>query len=277
VIALAEPYSRYLRVLGIDHEPTGLDGLRLLVRRHLIRVPFENVSKLLLFGREGAGRCFTLPEFLDGIEHHDLGGTCYTCNPYLAELLRTLGYHADLLGADMTNPNVHTCIRVKGGPGLPAGAGFHIDVGFAAPFRDPVPLDSLPYTVTEGTHRYVFDRHKRGIALTFQSGPDPSQSYIAHEPPRKHEDFAEIIRASFRPDAHFLNRLRIARFFEDHSVELLDRTMSIHRNSVTTQTEFASVTDLEHAVRTEFAMPRCPVREAITVLDRHTGRQLFEE
>src|SRR5437870_9944573 len=111
-MTLAPIYQRYLRVLGIDGIPSGLDGLRLIVRRHLIRVPFENVSKLLLFEREGGGRAFTLPEFLDGIEHHDLGGTCYTCNPYLSELLRSLGYHADLLGADMTTPNVHTCIRV---------------------------------------------------------------------------------------------------------------------------------------------------------------------
>src|ERR1035438_69834 len=47
-----------------------------IVRRHLCRVPFENVSKLLLLGREGAGRVTMLAEFLDGIEHRDLGGTC---------------------------------------------------------------------------------------------------------------------------------------------------------------------------------------------------------
>ena len=75
---LSELHRRYLRLLGIDHLPSGLDGLRLVVRRHLIRVPFENLSKLLLFDREGAGRPIALSEFLDGIEHHDLGGTCYT-------------------------------------------------------------------------------------------------------------------------------------------------------------------------------------------------------
>jgi arylamine N-acetyltransferase len=271
---MTDLHTRYLRLLGFDQPPTGLDGLRLLVRRHLIRVPFENLSKLLLFDREGAGRAITLPEFLDGIEHHDFGGTCYTSTPHLADLLRALGYRADLLGADMTNPDVHTCLRVSCG-GLPAGAGYLIDAGFAAPFREPIALDALPYRVAEGTHRYVFDRHPRGLALTFQSRGEPSLSYVAHDPPRSFDDFEPIIRASFAAGAYFLNCLRIARFFEDHSVELLNRTMSVHRDGVTTETEFGSLDELERAVHTDFAMPRCPVREASAVLERLTGKPLF--
>jgi arylamine N-acetyltransferase len=69
-------FQRYLRLLGIAGHPSGLDGLRTLVRRHLSAVPFENISKLLLLDRERAGRVTTLPEFLDGIEYSDLGGTC---------------------------------------------------------------------------------------------------------------------------------------------------------------------------------------------------------
>ena len=264
------PYDRYLRLLGISHVPAGVDGLRLLVLRHLIRVPFENVSKLLLFGREGAGRALTLTEFLDGIEHRDLGGTCYLLNPYLADLLRALGYKADLLGADMTNPDVHTCIRVH----LPPRA-YHVDVGFAAPLRQPIPLDAFPHVITEGSHRYVLDKHLRGLALTFQSDDEPPLSYVAHGPPREFEYFTPVIRASFAPEAYFLNRLRIARFFEDYSVELLNRTMSTHRGGATVTTEFATFAELERAVHTEFALPRCPVRDAVAVLERHTGRPLF--
>src|SRR5579862_6628457 len=103
--ALREPYVRYLRLLGCDTPPQGEDGLQEIVRRHVWRAPFENISKLLLFAREGKGRIITLAEFLDGIEHQDLGGTCYSSNPYLARLLRALGYDADLLGADMSTPN----------------------------------------------------------------------------------------------------------------------------------------------------------------------------
>jgi arylamine N-acetyltransferase len=261
-----ESVTRYLRLLGIEEVPPGLEGLRLIVRRHLIRVPFENVSKLLMFDREGAGRAFGLEEFLDGIEHHDLGGTCYTTNPRLAELLRALGWDAELLGADMTNPDVHVCIRVNQGPG------YLVDCGFAAPFREPIALDALPYAVTEGAHHYTFDRHERGIALHFGS----SLSYVAHEPPRKVEEFAGVIRDSFAPSAHFMNHLRIAKFFEDHSMELLDRKLWVHRDGRTDEKEFTKLTELEHAVQAHFGMPRCPVREAVAALERITGKGLFE-
>jgi arylamine N-acetyltransferase len=257
--------DRYLRILGIDTLPQGIEGLRLIVRRHLIRVPFENVSKLLMFDREGAGRPFELDEFLDGIEHQDLGGTCYTTNPRLTELLQALGWDAELLGADMTNPDVHVCIRVKGRPD------YLVDVGFAAPFREPIPLDALPHRVSEGNHHYTFDRHERGIALHFGS----SFSYVAHEPPRRSEEFEPVIRASFAPAAHFMNHLRIARYFEDYSVELLDRKMWVHRDGRTADREFVSLDELEHVVRTDFALPGCPVRQAVAALERITGKPLF--
>ena len=65
---MTEVFGRYLRLLGIAGLPSGLDGLRTLVRRHLAAVPFENISKLLLCEREGAGRALSLPEFLGRIE-----------------------------------------------------------------------------------------------------------------------------------------------------------------------------------------------------------------
>jgi hypothetical protein len=48
---MTDPFQRYLRLLGIAAHPSGLDGLRTLVGRHLSAVPFENVSKLLLLER----------------------------------------------------------------------------------------------------------------------------------------------------------------------------------------------------------------------------------
>ena len=88
--SIPEPFQRYLRLLGISGRPAGIEGLEEIVLRHLCTVPFENVSKLLLFDRDKGGRAFTLDGFLDGIEYRDLGGTCYSSNPFLAELLKAL-------------------------------------------------------------------------------------------------------------------------------------------------------------------------------------------
>lgn len=43
----AAQLERYLGVLGVTAGPPSLENLRALVRAHLTRVPFENISKLL--------------------------------------------------------------------------------------------------------------------------------------------------------------------------------------------------------------------------------------
>jgi len=219
---VAGELQRYLRLLGIRAPiagRAGLDeaGLDEVVHRHLCRVPFENVSKLLLLGREGAGRAATLAEFLDGIEHYDLGGTCHTNNPFLVSLLRTLGYEADLLGADMSQPNVHTSIRVR-----LSGAEYHVDVGYGAPFRRAIRLDRLPWEFEQGSYRFVFDR--AAAPETYQasvySGEQRLHGYIVHPPAREAGFFGPALFESFRPAMTFTSMLRIIRFFDGYAADL---------------------------------------------------------
>jgi arylamine N-acetyltransferase len=269
--ATSDQYARYLRLLGCDHAPTGPDGLRLLVRRHLLRVPFENVSKLLLFAREGAGRPRTLTEFLDDIESHDLGGTCHSCNPYFAGLLRHLGYDADLLGADMTRPNQHTCIRVR-----LDGVPFHVDVGYGGPFREPMRLDHLPHDFQEGALRYVFDhnRHQDVYEMKVLAGEERRHGYVVHGPPRDLPFFHETIDGSFGAGQTFMRCLRLVRVFDGHSVELVDRTLMVRTGTHEVQTEVKSLEELQTAVRTQLAMPRCPISKAVDILEQLTGTRL---
>ena len=271
--ALPEIYQRYLRALGVDGVPASLDGLRALVRAHLLRVPFENVSKLLLYGREGRGRFFTLPEFLDGIEHQDLGGTCYGANPFLAELLRALGYEADLHGANMPpRLNVHTSLRVR----IDSRA-YHVDVGYGGPFREPIPLDRLPFEMVEGAHRYLLDRDPggEGYEMSVFTGEERVHGYIVHGPPRSLEFFTPAMENSFGPKATFLNCLRICRFFDGHSVTLLNGSLSIHCGASSERRELSSVAEVEAALAADFEMPRCPGRAAIETLEQNSGTPLF--
>jgi arylamine N-acetyltransferase len=265
-------FERYLRLLGIGDKPSGLAGLRLLVRRHLARVPFENISKLVLYHREGSGRVTTLAEFLDGIEFSDLGGTCYTCNPFLTGLLRELGYDADLLGADMSQPNLHTCIRV----GVDS-VNYHVDVGFAAPFREPMRLDRLPAQANEGTNRYVFDQDARGggLRMSMYCSGEHSFDYVVHDPPRTREFFEPEVLSSFAPTSTFMQCLRISRIFDDYSLDLIDRQLWRHEAGKSTATGIESMTDLKAAMRDELQMPRCPVESAVEILERLTGKRFF--
>lgn len=270
-MTLPEPYARYLRLLGIDGQPAGLDGLREIVRRHLCRVPFENVSKLLLFDREGAGRPLTLSEFLDGIEHHDLGGTCYSSNPFLAELLRVLGYDADLLGADMSIPNVHTSVRVH-----LEGREYHVDAGNGAPFPEPMPLDRLPHVIAIGRYRYTLEPHNHDYRMTATYAGEFAHSYVVHGPPRPAEFFRPIVLDSFAPGRKFMTWLRITRCFDDSVVDLRNRTLTWSEGAESRETILNNADELQTAVANDMAMPRCPVLPAVTILERLTGKPFFE-
>jgi len=273
--SLPDPYPRYLRLLGIDGVPGGLPGLRAVVRQHLLRVPFENISKLCLFGREGAGRFPTLTEFLDRIEYQDLGGTCHSNNPFLAGLLRALGYDVDLLGADMgPRSNCHTCLRVR-----IEGLAYHVDVGYGGPFREPMRLDRLPLEVVEGTRRYVLDwnANEGRYEMALFSGEERVHGYIINEQPRTVDFFMPNLQISFGPTAAFLNCIRICRFFDGHSFELLNRNLSVSRGAKAIQTELVTAAEWRDTVANHLAMPRCPWAEALRVLEQVTGKPFFEE
>jgi arylamine N-acetyltransferase len=265
--------DRYLRLLGVRGPISGPEGLDEIVHRHLCRVPFENVSKLLLLGREGAGRVTTLAEFLEGIEYCDLGGTCYTSNLFLACLLDGLGYETELLGADMDRPNVHTSIRVR-----ISGAAYHVDVGFGAPFRRAIRLDRLPWEFVQGGLRFVFDR--ASVPGSYQanvySGERRLHGYVVHPPGRAAGFFDGAVLDSYRPGKTFTSRLRIIRFFDDYAADLDDNRLSIHRGRETTTRLLRNMAELRAAVDGDLAMPRCPIEEAVAVLERRAGRNVFD-
>jgi N-hydroxyarylamine O-acetyltransferase len=264
-------FQRYLRLLGIEGRPSGLSGLRAIVQAHLSRVPFENVSKLLLYNRERAARETTLSEFLDGIEFSDLGGTCYTSNPFLAELLRELGYDADLLGADMSKPNVHTCIRVR-----IDGLTYHVDVGFAAPFREPIRLDRLPVRIEEGGNHYVFEEDGDGFFMSMFTGEDFRVGYVAHDPPRPREFFDPAVMMSFTLSSTFMRCLRINRVWAGYSLDLIDAKLCRHEAGRTAVTELKNMAELKAALRDQLGMPRCPIESAVAILERLTGKPFFD-
>ena len=268
---MREPYARYLRLLGFDRAPSGLEGLRQIVRQHVIRVPFENISKLLLIAREHKGRITALPEFLDGLDHYDLGGTCYTANPFFTELLREAGYDADLLGCDMSHRNVHTAIRVR-----IEGKEYHVDVGYGGPFYEPMPLAALPYEIRHGSFRYVLDRAGDGrFAMNVFRDGERVHGYAVNETPRHLEFFTDIILGSFHSTATFMTLLRVVRHFGDHSVELKNSVITVEHRHNSKRIQLSSLKHLRQTFNEEFRMPRCPVESAVETLEQITGQDFF--
>jgi arylamine N-acetyltransferase len=74
--------EHYISLLGIPLRQPSIDALCELVQAHMLRIPFENISKLYYKKHQGLRRLPTLEQYLDGIQQYHFGGTCYSNNYY---------------------------------------------------------------------------------------------------------------------------------------------------------------------------------------------------
>ena len=90
------------------------------------------------------------------------------------------------------------------------------------------------------------------------------------------EHFRDIIVRSFEPGRTFMSYLRITRFFEGRTVELKNGTLTWHEGPASRELRLRSLAELERATAEELGLPGCHVGDAVRVLERVTGRALFD-
>ena len=254
-------FERYLSILGIEPEEPSHDHLRRLVRAQLVRVPFENISKLYLKKTRDASFIPSLEEYLDGIERFNFGGTCYANNPYFAKLLHHCGYDVDLCSADMTKPDVHVVSMVH-----LEGREYLVDVGYGAPFYAPIPLDLIrEQEIPWGENRYVLhprDEQGRSRMDQYRDG-ELVHSYLAKPEPREIGDFAEVIRHSYTDAATFMNVVVVERFLPGRSLRFQNFDLRESTLDATTFTRLTDKEELAKAIAHHCAFPADIIREAI--------------
>jgi arylamine N-acetyltransferase len=248
-----EQLARYLDLLGIRRRPPGLAALRELVRAHLTRVPFENISKLYYRKHLGLHGLPGLERFLDGIDRFHFGGTCYTNNFYCYQLLANLGYEVMLCGAAMVEPDVHLVSLVR-----VAGREYLVDVGYAAPFLAPLPCDrNDDHVLVLGRDRYVLkprdDRGRTRMEL-YRDGA-LRHAYVVKPVPREIGEFEAVIAASFRPESTFMKALLLARFFPDRSLVIHNLSVIESRGERATVRRLSDRNELAAAVEDGFGIP----------------------
>lgn len=256
--------ARYLTALGVPRREPSRDALNELVSAHLRRVPFETVSKLYYRKRLGLAGLAPISQFLDGIERYHFGGTCYPNNFHLYTLLASLGYEVRLCAADMRNPDVHIVIMVT-----VDGREYLVDAGYGAPFLVLMPRDlDHDFMIQWGRDRYVLepqDESGRSQMKLYKNGI-AKHGYLAKPAPRKIEDFAEVIAASFRPDATFINALLLVRYYHERSVTIHNLTLIETCGSETVERTLSGQDELIAAIEQEFEMPREIVAEGLAEL-----------
>jgi len=246
--------EHYLRLLGVKKRKPCIDALNELVQAQLIKVPFENVSKLYNKKHHNHQGLPDLELFLDGIEHFHFGGTCYSNNYYFYQLLSNLDYHVKLCGADMLNPDVHLVSVVT-----LEQREYLIDVGYAAPFLIPFPRDlSTDYIIVLGRDKFVLKpQDAQGCSqMELYRYGNLKHSYLVHPAPRLIQEFDQIIVDSYREDSTFMNSILLARFFPDCSLLIHNLTVIESQGSVSKSQVLTSRDELVQTVYNYFMIPK---------------------
>ncbi len=256
-----ETFDRYRSILGVEAGRPGLEHLSRLVQAQVTRVPFENISKLWLKKTRGATTVPSLEEHLDGIEHCNFGGTCYANNPFFAQLLRHLGYDVTICGADMSQPDVHVVSIVR-----LDGREYLVDVGYAAPFYEPMPRDlDLDLEISFGRSLFVLrsqDRAGHSRMDMFRDG-ELIHGYRVNPKPQEIGHFGRVIRESYSGEATFMNLLVVERFFVDHSVRIHNLSLTQSTRDSSQTTTLANREELVEAVEHHCEINAGIVRAAI--------------
>ena len=255
-------FNKYLELLGIDASKPSFEFLKRIVKAHLIAVPFENISKLY-YKQLGKNYIPDLPQYLEGIEKYNFGGTCYSNNFYLYLLLKHLGFKIRLCGADMKNPDVHLISMVSINDHE-----FIVDAGYAAPFLEPMPRDlAKDFVIDSGFEKYILRPQNKGMSKLEQYyNGELKHWYMAKPEARKIEEFKKVIEDSYANSAMFMNAILITRFYENGSIVLrnLNLTETTGDKSFNTEILFE---DIPQIVNTKFDMPVNIVEKAMGKLN----------
>lgn len=207
-------YQRFINILGLETRLPSLEALSELLAAHLSVIPFENISKLFYKATLNQDQLPSFDQYLKGIEKFNFGGTCYSNNYYLFKLLAHLGYQVQLNNADMKKPGVHMVIRV-----ILENRDYLVDVGYAAPFKQPIPLFlEEDFCVESGRNHYLFkpkDLLGRTKLILLRNGI-VKHGYTINPEAMTIEDFNHVISESFRPDSNFFNSLLVTKMISGH-------------------------------------------------------------
>ncbi|SDZ30353.1 arylamine N-acetyltransferase [Thermoactinomyces sp. DSM 45892] len=260
--------SRYLEYMGLSAEKPNYKYLSRICHAHLNTFPFENVSKLISY-RDHVGRGYEIPsfeQFVDGYSQFHFGGTCFTQNSNVIQLLTELGF--DCYGAMLGENHMGIIVILD-------EERVFIDFGAAAPIFKPIryerPGENMSYfgddkvyllPISLQEHKYKFVRYTDGK----KSGKE--WAFFAH---KKYQpsDFLPALQNSFQLGATFMSALRCQLWQTDQNrnVSLVNNKCRIrYVDRGPEEICFSTIQEIEEFIAEEFRLPKLPVREAIDVL-----------
>ena len=197
--------------------------LRVLHRRHMFSVPFENLDIHL-------GRFIVLDQasFYNKIVRERRGGYCYELNGCFSWLLRSLGFKVEMLSASVAGRNGryspefdHMTLLVH------LKQRWLVDVGFGDSFTEPRQLDNA---APQRDHGWLYQIRKengrRILSRWDEEGKAWKAQYSFRLRSRKLSDFDRRNRyQQTSPESHFTQGRLISRLTSTGRVTLTDRRL----------------------------------------------------
>jgi N-hydroxyarylamine O-acetyltransferase len=248
--------EKYLRRLGIEtfDLPVNAESLKLLQRKHLLNVPFENLDihwkhPILL----------DTDKFYRKIVEVGRGGFCYELNGLFNELLRNLGFRTRLVSARVADGKGgfsreydHLAILVTAGE-----TEYLADVGFGAFTAEPLELAfDLEQTDKEGV--FVVKKFADDyLEVSKKDGDSWRSEYIFKPFGRDLQEFAEMCDFhQTSTESHFTQGKVCSLMLENGRKTLTDKKFIETKNGEKSETEIDSEEDFDRILEREFRICR---------------------
>jgi N-hydroxyarylamine O-acetyltransferase len=250
----ADTVTRYLDRIDAPRPDTPSAGaLRELHRRHLVAVPFENLSIHL-----GEPIVLTEDALVDKIVRRGRGGFCYELNGLFAALLTALGFDVTLLAASVFDADGtlspafdHLTLLVA------LDERYLVDVGFGAHAVHPLRRDWPEAQEDPAGSFLVVDAPGGEVDVLMDGVPQ----YRAEPRPRRLADFARPCWwHATSPDSHFRTIARCSRLTETGRVSIVGNRLLETVDGERTETTLATDAEVLAAYEKHFGiqLPRVP-------------------
>lgn len=265
--------NRYLRHLRAERcDPDG-NYLRSLIRSHLHRFPFENISKFHYWRHNGTSGLQWLPTLETFLDHHagkGWGGNCYILNVHFGWLLQSLGFPTELVRA--TGGNAHLALMVT-----VDRRSYYVDVGYGAPLFEPISLEEQPRFTRFGEEveimkldpvHYMIDRRMNGnsfVAKTIEWKPVAIDS------------FDEVITHSLRDedDNPFMRRIIATRYTPDTCYSAVNQRLTVKTDDTIEVHEYTRQSEWLDMMRLTFGFDPEDMRVALRFVEKRGVRLFF--
>ncbi|MEU3608470.1 arylamine N-acetyltransferase [Streptomyces sp. NPDC035033] len=262
--------DRYLKRIGaVRPDRADAGALRELHLRHLLSVPFENLSLHL-------GQDVVLDEeaLVDKVTTARRGGFCYELNTAFAALLRALGYRVELLQARVLGPDGrvgipydHMALLVE----TADGRRWLADVGFGDHSHHPLAFDERGEQADPAGVFVI--REAPGADGDLDVVRDGTPQYRLERRPRALADFAAgcwYHRTS--PESHFTRGVICSLLTEDGRVSIGGRKLYRTVAGERTVRELGTDEELREAYRELFGIVLDELPAGPAVRDGGNGR-----